>query len=189
MGRFKGTPVQNAITVAKREIGPTLFARVVAATPAETRALLERTISPVEWIPIADWMPFYEALLNVAFAGDEQKLEAYARKLCANNFNTVYRFMLKLATPEYLANRVATVFHTFCDQGDVVVTARDLASTPRRIELELRDFAPFPLYAVILRGYIVELLALSGAKELAVIELERRAAATLTVRYRMTFAA
>lgn len=187
-GRFKGTPVQNAIAVARAEIGPTLFARVAAAAPAETRALLDRTISPVEWIPIEHWMPFYDALFTVAFAGDEQKLRAYARKLCATNFNTVYRFMLKLATPEYLVNRVATLFRTFVDVGEVVVTSRDLTASPRRIEVELRDFAPYPLYALILAGYIEELLCLSGARGLSVVELDRKLDTTLTCKWKVSFA-
>jgi hypothetical protein len=170
-GHSKGGGIINVIGVVRDRMGAEAFAALVATLPAATQALINRRILAVEWIAIADMLPLTEKFFTDWCGGDEAKLIDQSRESCRRDFNTLYRFFLRVLSPAYVLQRTAQIFHTYTDMGDLAIVSRRQESGKEILHLRMENYYPSPLYAITTQAYIIEILTLAQAKDLVV---ERR---------------
>jgi hypothetical protein len=98
------------------------FARVVAALPPETAALIEHSPLPVSWVPQPHVAALVRAAYEVAFRRDERRLQSLAARAIVSDLSVVYRFFVRLASPEWVIERVASMWKAYYrDNGAVTV--------------------------------------------------------------------
>jgi hypothetical protein len=189
VGNVKASGIIHTIEVVREQVDAARLAELSAGLPAATRALLERRILPVEWIPVDDWMPFQQMLLEKHFGGDEEAFRKLMRKVCERDFNTFYKVLIKLVlSPDSLLERASKLCSTYNDAGAL----RILGKTTRNGKTEVRARVEgvktrHTAYAVGFHAYVEQLLAMAGARD---VEIERQIRITggvlecdLTARY------
>ncbi|MCC6809599.1 MAG: hypothetical protein IT381_19375 [Deltaproteobacteria bacterium] len=163
-GQTKGANLINTIAVARDRLGEQRFAELLERLPERTRELVKRRIVAVEWVALDDWMPFLQTLFAEHCRSDEVQWREWAHAFCERDFNTVYKFFLKLGSPGFIIGRAARVWRTYNDSGQLEVLSREQREKETHILMRLSDFEPYPLYAVSVQGFMEQLLAMSGAK-------------------------
>jgi uncharacterized protein (TIGR02265 family) len=189
VANIKASGVIHNIEIARETLGPARMAELAATLPEATRAILARRLLPVEWIPIDDWMPFQQMLLERHFGGDEEQFRKLVRKICERDFNTFYKVLIKLVmSPDALIQRAAKLWSTYNDAGELRVVKKEVRDG--RIEVRLRvERMPtrYPVYGAGIQAYVEQLLEMAGARELRVERQQRMSAAgfecELTARY------
>jgi len=170
VGNVKATSIIDTIDVARELLGPPTFAEVVGALPPATRSLIERRLLPVEWVPVDEWMPFIQALLDRGFRGDEEQLRRLARKVCERDFNTFYKVILKiLISPDFLLERAAKLWRTYHDSGELKVVSREKRGGRVHILLRVERLqTQYAVFGVLMQGFIEQLFHMTGARDVRV---------------------
>jgi hypothetical protein len=170
VGNVKAASIIDTIDVARELLGAATLAEVVAGLPPETRALFERRVLPVEWIPIDDWMPFNQALLERAFHGDEEQLRKLARKVCERDFNTFYKVILKiLISPDFLLERAAKLWRTYHDSGELVVVSKEQRGGRMHIHMRVEKLrTQYVIFGALMQAFIEQLFHMTGARDIRV---------------------
>jgi hypothetical protein len=175
VGNIKAASIIDTIEVARELLGATAFAEMVASMPPPTRALVERRILPVEWIPIDDWMPFNQVLLERHFRGDEEGLRKLARKVCERDFNTFYKVILKLLiSPDFLLERAAKLWRTYQDSGELKVVSKEVRAGRTLVRLRVERLETrYVVFGALMQAFVEQLLHMTGARELKVQREQR----------------
>jgi hypothetical protein len=167
---MKAASIIDNIVVAREMLGAATLAELVAKLPAETRAIYERRLLPVEWVPVDDWMPFSQTLLEFTFKGDEEPLRRMARKVCERDFNTFYKVILKiLVSPDFLLERAAKLWRTYHDSGELRVISKEKRGARMHIHLRVEKLETrFPVFGPLMQGFIEQLFHMTGARDIHV---------------------
>jgi hypothetical protein len=170
VGNQKAASIIDNLVVAREMLGPSTFAAVLATVPAATRALCERRLLPVEWVPNDDWFPFTQAVLDHAYHGDEELLRRMARKVCERDFNTFYKVILKiLVSPDFLLERAAKLWRTYHDSGDLRVVSKEKRGGRMHIHFRVEGLETrFPVFGALMQAFIEQLLHMTGARDIRV---------------------
>ncbi len=171
MAKLKGSSVGNTIKMTRELLGDEKLNALIAPLPEPTRELFARRVFPVEWVPLDDWLPFHVALLERHFAGDEEAYRAFIRKACERNFNTIYKVFIRLLfNPEQLIGRTSAMWTTLVDTGELRIVSRDKQGDRTRMVLRI-DRVPVShtVWGVIIHGYVEQLVAMAGAKDIVAI--------------------
>ncbi len=167
-GHSKGGGVANTIAVMQELMGPARFQQLTDRLPPATQALIKRRVLAVEWIPIADLTPLTEGFFADWCGSDEAKLIEQSRQSCRRDFNTLYRFFLRVLSPAYVLERTAQIFHTYTDAGTLEITEHRKENGTETLRLRLQGYYPCALYAVTTGAYMFEILTLAQAKDVKV---------------------
>jgi hypothetical protein len=133
---------QNCITTlaeVKKVLGPERYAAFVAALPPVARAHTERRIMAVEWVPIAEWTPIEDAIVSELCHGDMHAYRDFTRQVVLNEFNTVYRFFLKVPSAGFVVQKFTRIYGTYYSCGRLLLKSFEDNPTRERptiIELE-----------------------------------------------------
>lgn len=121
-------------------------------------------------------MAIHDVVLRRHFAGDERTFRKLVRRACELDFSTFYRVLIRLASPAYVLERTATLWSTYNDSGELKVVARDQSGERSRAVLRLDAYETrYAVYGVVLHGYVEQLLAMTGAREIEVVRPVNRA--------------
>jgi uncharacterized protein (TIGR02265 family) len=188
VGNIKASGVIHNIEIVRDLLGPAKLAELAATLPAPTRSLLERRLLPVEWIPVDDWMPFQQALLDQHFGGDESAFRKLVRKICERDFNTFYKVLIKLVmSPDALIERAAKLWSTYNDAGTLRVVDKQVRDGRTEVRLHVTMPTRCPVYGAGVHAYVEQLLQMAGARDLRVERQQRMSPAglecELTARY------
>jgi hypothetical protein len=170
VGNVKAASIIDTLDVARELLGAATYGEVLDALPPVTRALVERRLLPVEWVPVDDWMPFIQALLDRAFRGDEEQLRRLARKVCERDFNTFYKVILKiLVSPDFLLERAAKLWRTYHDSGELKVISREKRGGRMHIQLRVEKLhTQYAVFGALMQGFIEQLFHMTGARDVRV---------------------
>jgi len=166
---LKAASLINNIELARALLGPEKLDALVATLPPETRALFARPLLALEWIPADDWLPFQTALLERAFKNDEVAFRQLVHKVCARDFNTFYKVLMKLASPSYVIERTARLWQTYNDSGELVVARNERVGERTHVTLALAGYGTrHRVFGILLHGFVEQLLRMAGAKQIEV---------------------
>jgi len=168
VGNIKASGVIHNIEIARELLGTAKVAELAKAMPPATQALLERRLLPVEWVPIDDWMPFQQGLLDRHFGGDEEQFRKLVRKICERDFNTFYKVLIRLVmTPDSLIERAAKLWSTYNDHGALHIVSKTVRAGRTEVKMRVEGVRTrYPVYAMGFQAYVEQLMQMAGAKEL-----------------------
>lgn len=190
MVRVKAASCIHTLEMTKETFGQDVLERMKPHLPAASRALLERRLSPVEWLAVSEWQPVNEAILDHLCAGDEQRYIGFFRRVCERDFSTLYKTFLKVLSPTYVLDRTAKLWSTYNDGGTLTLVRLAEHGGRQQLRLELRGYDHFPKFRLVLQAFIEQLLTMTGAKDVDVrLGAPAAGAKTLDCDFFVSFAA
>jgi len=133
--------------------------RVVAALPDDVRTVVRNPPFASTWMSNRILMGLDRCLVEVGLNGDVGRLREMARALSQEEISTVYRFLIRFASPGFVARRLANLFSSFYRHGHIDMETVD----ERSWRFTLVDTV-LPLYSCAhnVPGWIEAALLLSG---------------------------
>ena len=129
-------------------------------TPADVK--LYNTALSTSWIPMDLAARLYPVGAAILFPGDPRCLQRLGAAVAKDNFTTVYKVLLRLATIPFPISQTAKVWRTYHQQGVLRVEHGD---GTKEASLHLAEYPDLlPPVADCMTGYIVGLSELSGAR-------------------------
>jgi hypothetical protein len=166
--RVKAASPIHALQLARETFGDDALDRMKAHLGPESCALLDRRLSPVEWLDVGAWQPVNEAILDHLCGGDEARFMAFLRTVCERDFNTLYRAFLKVLSPAFVLDRTAKVWRTYYDASSLHLVRLPPVGARQHLRFELRGYAPFPRARLVLQAFFEQILTMSGAKRITI---------------------
>jgi len=160
--QVKGTAVLGTIRFIKETFGDEGLSRVVGHLDEQDRTRMEAVVLASAWYPVS----FLLALMKAAKKefGDQmpEVVTNIGRASADYAHTTVYKLVFKVGSPQWIISKASTIFSSFYDQGQMVVTEKG----PKFANVEMRDFGePAPEFCERIAGWIVRTFELSGAKD------------------------
>jgi hypothetical protein len=182
--RAKGINFRSFLTVLARVRGEGALERTKALLPEDIRSALDLgAVVASGWYPIA-WYRTLHAAMNTACREPSTELSrTIGREASVEEFSGVYRFLLKVITPETLVSQAPRVFRMYFVGGEVRLTE----STVGHGVLEFQHWKGFDrcVWADITGG-VEGVLVARGASNVRSRVLAGGVADSLTVEYRWT---
>jgi hypothetical protein len=88
-------------------------ARVVAALPDDTRALVAQPPLPIEWLPYRHTFALVRTTHDLVFGGDERRTTEIARRAIVEDMKLVHKIFIRFATPQWVLTRVARLWSSY----------------------------------------------------------------------------
>jgi hypothetical protein len=186
--KTKGVNCANTLAVVRNQLGAARYAALLATLPPATQALLGKTIVAFDMIPLADWIPFVEGVLDTV-GRDEKRVVELVREWCDADFTGVYRFFVKLGSPTFVLSRAAQLWKTYYDGGTLEVTQLPRVDGLTHAEARLTAFVPWPAFGSLLQAFIEHIVFLTGGRQLTVRRTDAMRNGELTVSFDLTFLA
>lgn len=120
--QVKGQVFTSALAALERLQGPQVTAQLVAALEGDFgHAMRTRSVLAIGWYPL-EW---YAQLHTAARARCGAAISGpIGRESSIADINTVFRYILKLFSPETLLGQAPRIFHTYC-RGDLVLDSSE----------------------------------------------------------------
>lgn len=173
--QIKGAFLINTMAIVREVLGTTRYQQVLQACPAETQQQLKRTLVAVEWVSMALWSPFLQAVFENGCRKDEQLYRRLLRAICKRDFSTVYRAYLNNATPDSILNKLPNIWSAYFDTGTMAHVSSEPEGDKTRATVQMRDLeTSLPLYAVTMQAYLEQLVLLAGGRQCTVQRVRER---------------
>ena len=178
--------MQNCARWVEAEYGRRALERALDRCRPETRDRVDSGIA-IEWIPMAELMEFYEAVVDVVGAGDRKLLRLSGASSARKNFRSlVGRAATLILSPEAVLKRASALWRQYNDRGEL----RLIELSPGLCRLEVFGVPrPHWGFCMSLLGWSDELARAVGWKNPSVTHPECRAEGqqrcVIEVRFRL----
>jgi hypothetical protein len=143
MAKTKGPVWQACLEYLKTVAGTPGIEKVKAAISDQDRELLfSKQVLSNQWIDFGAFMRFVVTADKVLGHGDFEIVKENARYCVRKNFTGIYKFIIKIATPQYLLSKGKLCWDLTFDSGKFEV--RRLGK--KHIQFLITDFTDTPLH-------------------------------------------
>jgi hypothetical protein len=166
MGRpqVKGRVLIDTVTLVRERYGEEGWSSLVAALDGETQELLRGSLLANAWYPLDVLTAVMAADVRMFLAGDESVIQARAEELIARQLGGIYRFFVRLGSPEFIIKRLGTIHATYFDGIGIA----PIFDEGRRAVVRYTGFEPqHRMMERAILGFYRKALELSGAKDVA----------------------
>jgi len=150
-----------------RTLIPSGLDAVLPSLPTEdVRTFFQQSFLHSAWYDVLPMLPLNTAVGRVAGLTMTQVVREASRAQALRDVNGVYRFVLKLASPELVVERLPRATKNYFDFGSTEIDGR----MPGQATL-LRTGVPaclLPWYCAVTEGFVAVPLELAGAKDVRV---------------------
>jgi hypothetical protein len=163
---LKAAGLNSLIAVLRGMVTAAEFDRFVARLPPATRALVEDPRLAIAWGPLEDGIAVVDHAHAQLFGRDDARMFELGRLQLRADMTTIYRFLLRIATPTFVGSRVVQIYGTYVRNCGAL---RTTLSEPQRLQITMEQ-RPQSSRALCeyLRGSTFGVLQLTGVKQLAV---------------------
>jgi hypothetical protein len=147
-------------------VEPASWESFVAELPAPTRALVVQPPMATAWVPLDATVPLYIHAHDRLFKRDESRMMEVGRRVLQRDLKTIYRVVIRIASPGYVAARAARIYDTCARDAERMSVPLE---QPQHLEV-LVEGHPYPSVAfwALMRGSVAGVLELTGVKNLQV---------------------
>jgi hypothetical protein len=165
----KGNLVAARPRYVREKWGEDGFRNVLARLDGEPKRVFESEIMPFAWFGFDVLAAIDSALVSGPMKGDITLMKAFGYEVARYDLSTLYKVLLKLGTPSFIAKRVGVIYRTYIRGGNLI--APEVESTRARIVLA---DGSLPMYFCThgVAGWFTCALELSGGKRVMVHESE-----------------
>jgi hypothetical protein len=161
----KANNFNTCVGTLRRLVGDDAFARVVAALPSETRAVVQKPPLATTWVPTRHFAAVIETAGRELFGGDEERVVDWSRQAVRSDLRTVYKMFIRFLSPAFIVERAARLWTTYTlDNG----TMRAAVVGERMCEVYYEGLGAdvvSPLYWAWQRGTIHAAADATGVKD------------------------
>jgi hypothetical protein len=100
------------IEAARRQLGDPAWASAVARLPDATRALFAAPPVAIAWVPAEHYFALLDALVEHG-GGRTDLVREVARDQVQRDLRGIYRLFVRLASPDFIAQRAASLYGTY----------------------------------------------------------------------------
>ncbi|MFN7135563.1 MAG: hypothetical protein ACK4N5_26060, partial [Myxococcales bacterium] len=163
MPRVKGTTIAGRIAFARARGGDAVVDEILAGLTNRAEANeLRFTALRSSWYDFTTYVELSEALDRRFGNGDGTLLPTIAGDVAQADLRTVYKVFFRLASPQFIIGRCATIWRQYYDSGEMVVTEAGEDSA----RFEIRDFErPHRTHCLCVLGWMQRSLELTGVKD------------------------
>jgi hypothetical protein len=170
--------------------GDAAWTSLVQRLPAFDRATLDSLLVSGSWYPVGIWNRALREHLVAHAADPGAEVAAIAHRIADADLHTVFKMLLKLASPEAVVRRVGWLWERYFDRG--AMTPLEVAPSDWRVRLVDAptgedDGAGEATCAYGGPGWMTQALRLVGAKRAAVKHMRCRFAFAKSCEYRVTW--
>lgn len=142
---------------------------VSAKLTGDAKKLFDSEVLPFGWYDFGTLAAVDQVIIDGPLKGDLSQMKKFGSDVARYDLSSIYKMLLKLGTPSFVAKRVGNVYSTYVRGGSMA--SEDVES--KRARVVLAEGA-LPLYfcAHGIPGWFTAALELSGAKEVDVRETE-----------------
>jgi hypothetical protein len=169
---WKGYSVKGNLVAARRRYvrekwGEDGADDVLRRLEGEPKRAFESEIMPFAWFGFDVLTAIDRAIIDGPMRGDVSLMKQFGNEVARNDLSTIYKMLLKLGSPSFIAKRSGVVYGTYVRGGSM--TAIDVGSTYSRTVLAE---GCLPLYFCThgIPGWFGAALELSGGKHVKVSE-------------------
>lgn len=158
---IKGSGITNTLTFIKSEYGNTALEEVLSAMPEPSRQAISTTLA-TRWYPVEHMGELLSAMKQTIGKGNPTFIYTVSTQAAKTTFNLVYKVFFKLGSPGYIIGKVASVWSTLVNKGELSVVEKG----NKHLVVRLTDF-PYKngdYCQERLRGWFRAPLELSGCK-------------------------
>lgn len=158
MAKFKGSVYESTRAFVHKEFGQQAVDRILAALPAQSRALLS-SATAIEWLPVEPVLHFHHELENCFGKGDMSLCTRAGYFSAGWSMSSILKMFVRMRSPVWLVDKAASVWSRYHDTGRWEVEPSD----GHRISAKLIDFeVKDPLFCARLRGWLTGAVELTG---------------------------
>jgi hypothetical protein len=164
----KGNLVAARPRYVREKWGEDGIREVLGRLEGEPKRVFESEILPFAWFSFDVLAAIDSAIVSGPMKGDVTLMKAFGQEVARYDLSTLYKVLLKLGTPSFIAKRVGVIYNTYVRGGGL--TAPEVESTRARIVLS----GALPMYFCShgVPGWFTCALELSGGKRVAVQQSE-----------------
>ncbi len=130
----KGSVFAHLKRLATDAQGEAAWARVLEALPAEDRERIDGRIVGTGWEPVGLWNAALEAYVSRSFEDSDLGARTVARYVADHDLNTLFKLLLKAASPGLLLGRAESLWSRYFDVG--ALTAREVGERSWHLSLD-----------------------------------------------------
>ena len=160
---IKGTAIKTTRDFVKSTF-PSQYDEWINSLPDKTKALYASSlINMAGWYPMTEaYLIPIEAIISMFYGGNAKTgAEAIGRFSADLALTGIYKLYLLIATPKYLMQRASTVFSTFYNPCEIVVSESGDKTVTMQIT-KFQDMTPTLEYRI--AGWCIRALELCGCK-------------------------
>jgi hypothetical protein len=163
--RVKGTAIVGLASFVEQRHGREGAERWLAGARPEDRALASGSLAS-SWYPIGSWNRLADAYVDRLGGQDPTSFRAVAEYTAARDLTTIFKILLKLATPTLLMQRSPSLWSRYFDVGEVTAEEVGPRAFVARIAAPIGiDEAPGPVTcAVAVTAWLARALRMTGAE-------------------------
>ena len=166
----KAAGFNSTIKTLRDLVAQDKYDKFVRSLAFDTRQLVDKPPMAVAWLPIKHWMNMIDTAHWVCFGGSDEQVKELGRRSTRDDLNRLYRFAVRLASPQYIIDKAGALWTTYTKDNGTVrvnVTSKNTVDVIYA-DVEAAQVAAFwPFQA----GSILGILELTGVKEPAVTAL------------------
>lgn len=170
--QLKGSAYLSTLAFIEQHFGADAKARVLARLPEEDRAMLGGLILPIRWYPLAPFPRLLRAMEEELGRGDLTLVTERGTWAAIHDMKTVHKLLLKVLTPSWVVQKAMRLWPSFHTSGRWEAARED----ERHARAVLHDLGVVDeAMCATLKGWIIGLLTLAGARHPAVEHVACRA--------------
>ncbi|MBN2805597.1 MAG: hypothetical protein JXR22_02985 [Prolixibacteraceae bacterium] len=160
--QIKGMAIACTFELIKSRYGQEVFQQILNELSEEDRQILGRTILPSLWYSLKAFNNFLKAEVKIVYNGNSSKLQKGSEEIVNNQLKGIYKFFVKLGSPEFVVGRIGSVNNSYFNG----IELEKEISTGRFVG-KYRGFeADQELFEEIIIGFYKKALEISGAKNI-----------------------
>ncbi|HUI30218.1 MAG TPA: hypothetical protein VLX91_08365 [Candidatus Acidoferrales bacterium] len=161
MIEIKGSVIRDSIESIKKRNGEDVYDNIVGRLNDETKKVFENIVLSSSWYRLDDFVRFLEQDLLQTANGHENELIKRSETLIEKQLKGLYKFFIKLGSPEFVLNRSSMVFETYFRGISVNVKMGNNRATLTFTGFEKQH----RLMGFSIIGFYTKALEMSGAKD------------------------
>ena len=138
--QVKGTAVLGTIRFVRETFGEEGLAKVKSHLSPEDQQRMDDVVLSSAWYPVSFLLAVMRATRQEFGAGMPDIVAQMGRASADYAHTTVYKFVFKVGSPQWIISKASVIFSSFYDQGQMVVTEKG----PRFANVEVRSSASPP---------------------------------------------
>jgi hypothetical protein len=122
--------VKGATILTRRQCVDDLFGadaaqKIADALPAATRDVWTKPRLANAWVPMAQLVDVDGAIIGQLLGGDPSRIRELAKHSANLELNALYKFLLRLGSPDFVVKRLSVAFSTKVQKGTLTHHAGD----------------------------------------------------------------
>jgi len=160
--QIKGLAVLGAVQRIKTISGDEIFKKVLDELNEKDKKIFSGNLLPSIWYPLNSFTNFLKAEVKIVYKGDNTKLRLGSEAIVENHLKGIYKFFVKLGSPEFVVAKIGAIHKTYFDGIELEKEITKGQFIGKYFGYEIGQ----DVYEEVIIGFYKKALEISGAKNI-----------------------